>query len=297
VFGYEDELGNIHAPVSPDEAVALLKLAGLTDEAMIADLRKSYDDYKGVSDKKAQEQQFAIAGTVTDDNGNVTFDSNSMFGKLFDGTWDSEDFLDQMQKDYGVRFNTDEEAVAALLKEDVITKEQSSLFYREMINNSIEAIVESKQSAKETVKSDDSDLYSAIKNASDAYKTGKMSKADWDAFRSSIMSENSPLHIGITPGSGYNFTATLKIGDSTYTKEFVVDIGKLVLDSEKSTMLDKAANGMNMVVYNDELYLKYDVRQGDVQYGEPSATWVRVPKVFGSKNTTLKQMLKLLAEG
>ena len=297
VDGYEDEYGNIHAGVSPEMAIAQLKFAGLTDETMIAEAQKAYGAYKQVYDQQQADQQNAIAGTVTNDEGNVTFDPNSMFAKLFAGTMTSEEFLDTVAKDYGIQAATDEEAVGALLDKGAITGEYASMYYREAYKNTIEAIAQSGLTGKDLLKEADSDLYTTVKKAKEAYEQGKMSKKDWDEFRKGIMSGDSAISISMSynpsgpdsPSDEINFE--LIVGDSVYSIGIDNGKGKRVNVSEaRKKTLDGLANGMNIVMYNDKLYIKAGTGAAN------SATWIEVGAVAGTRKKSMIQLLKTLAE-
>lgn len=300
VDGYEDEYGNIHAGVSPEMAVAQLKFAGLADETMIAEAQKAYGEYKAVYDQQQEDQQNAIAGidSTTDADGNTTvngFSADSIFGKLFSGDMSSEDFLNTVAKDYAIQASSDSEAVSMMREKGIISPEQASMYFREAFNNTLDAIVESGLSAKDLLKEGESDLYTTIKQAKEAYEQGNMSKADWDNFRKNILSGNSPIGIAIsyvpTDGPQDEITFTLSIGDTHYPVTISNGKGKRVwISKAKAQTLDNLSEGASACMHKGKLYVKAVAGIA----GKP--TWIEVGSVAGTQRKNIVEIMKLLAE-
>ena len=290
--GYEDDNGVYHPPVSHEMAVAQLKYAGLNDETLLANTQAAYGEYEAKETANKEAKQNAIAGIDTTTGG---FSADSMLGKLFDGTLNSEDFLDQIQKDYVVRFDTDEEAVDALFADGVITKEQYNMYYKNLADSSLEAIVKSGLTAKAMLKNDDSELINAINNAHEAYKSGKMTKADWDTFRKSLLSGDAISFTSTmqTPMTWLNdrIMLTLRIGNTQETLE-ILNSSFRRASAEQSKDLDTLSDGTNFAYTNGNLYIK--TRDSGANNEQ---IWVRVGNVSGTAKKNIVQMLKLLAEG
>lgn len=297
--GYEDDNGVYHPPVSHEMAIAQLKYAGLNDETLLANTQSAYAQFEAQETADKEATQNAIGGVDETTGG---FSDTSLLGKLLSGEMDSTTFLSDVKQQYGIEAATDEEAVDALTEAGKISKEQQSLFYKKMYENAFEAI----KDIGNDIESGESSLYTLVSSAQQAYKEGKLSKADWDAMRMGIMKGDSDVSISVENTSSNvwdELSFTIKIGDNSETYTIPNASTRRVTDTKDVERLDSLSGGTNYAVYNGELYVKITGNvvastghKKGVVSRRSEVFWVRVKGVSRTSRVNIKQILKILAE-
>lgn len=266
--GYVDEDGKKYAPLSHEQAVASMKnLYGYTDEAMLAAAKESYDAVVQEDDNALQGMATPIAGGTTDAAG-AAIAKDSLLDKLLTDTISPREFLEEVSDLTDIDYDDiDADADINIAVADVI----DDLYERKLITktqwqehnyihaqNAIKAASDNlvDDSVRKDLKAEDEGtLHTIITNAYQDYQEGKISKAAWDEYRSSILSGNGAIAVNVVEGTS-GIEIEISVDGKKISRSFSA---ASPVPSGLHKKLNETANGASVVAYNGKIYKKVQI--------------------------------------